>query len=68
MRLLFRRCLPPTLLTIQLLLFTGFVGSLHPRNDDKLLDITLQIQEEGTPVEGGREGFWETKDMVWDAG
>lgn len=50
-RLLFLRSLPPIPLTLQLLLFTGSVGSLYPRNNDKLLDITLKdffIQDTGT--------------------
>lgn len=68
MRLLSLRSLPPTPLTLQLLLFTGFIGSLHPRNDGKLLNITLQRQEEGTPMEGGRVGFQETQGRVWDTG
>lgn len=51
MRLLFLRPLPPVPLTLQLLLFTGSIGSLHPRSNDKLLDVTLEdffIQDAGT--------------------
>lgn len=50
-RVLFLRSLPPSSLTLQLLLFTGFVGSLHPWDNDKLLDVTLKhffIQDTGT--------------------
>lgn len=51
MKLLFLRSLLPVPLTRQLLLFTGSIGSLHPRNNDKFLDITLKdffIQDTGT--------------------
>lgn len=58
-RVLFLRSLPPSSLTLQLLLFTGFVGSLHPWDNDKLLDVTLQRHKEETPMEGGREGLRE---------
>lgn len=43
--------LPPTPLTLQLLLVTGFVGSLHSRDDGELLNITLQ---KGRDRKGGR--------------
>lgn len=45
------RSLPPTPLALQLLLVTGFVGSLHSRDDGKLLNITLKdflIQDPST--------------------